>query len=94
MVRWCFRGKEFACQYRRPGFDPWVGKIPWTDPVKSRARQRILLEGDIPSPVDPPSGCRFHTRCPYATERCRNEQPELNEYGPGHFAACHLLENG
>ena len=69
-----------------------LSAVPLPDPVKSRARQRILLEGDIPSPLDPPSGCRFHTRCPYATERCSAEQPKLKEYGPGHFAACHLLE--
>lgn len=71
-----------------------LSAVPLPDPVKSRARQRILLEGDIPSPLDPPKGCRFHTRCPYATERCRSEQPELKEYGTGHFAACHLLEKG
>ena len=71
-----------------------LSAVPLPDPVKSRARQRILLEGDIPSPLDPPSGCRFHTRCPYATARCSAEQPKLKEYGPGHFAACHLLENG
>ncbi len=71
-----------------------LSAVPLPDPVKSRARQRILLEGDIPSPVDPPKGCRFHTRCPYATEKCSTEQPELKEYGPGHFAACHLLEQG
>ena len=71
-----------------------LSAVPLPDPEKSRARQRILLEGDIPSPLDPPSGCRFHTRCPYATERCRAEQPQLKEYGPGHYAACHLLEKG
>ena len=71
-----------------------LSAVPLPDPEKSRARQRILLEGDIPSPLDPPSGCRFHTRCPYATERCRGEQPALKEYSPGHFAACHLLEQG
>ena len=69
-----------------------LSAVPLPDPVKSRARQRILLEGDIPSPINPPSGCRFHTRCPYATERCKQEMPVLREYGPGHFGACHLLE--
>ena len=54
--------------------------------------QRIHLEGDIPSPANPPSGCRFHTRCPYATERCSQEVPAYREYGEGHFAACHLCE--
>ena len=69
-----------------------LSAVPLPDPEKSRARQRILLEGDIPSPINPPSGCRFHTRCPYATDLCRQEMPVLKEYGPGHFGACHLLE--
>ena len=69
-----------------------LSAVPLPDPIKRRARQRILLEGDIPSPINPPSGCRFHTRCPYATERCKQEMPVLREYGPGHFGACHLLE--
>ena len=57
----------------------------------SRQRQRIVLEGDIPSPMHPPKGCRFHTRCPYATDKCKEAVPEFKEHAPGHWAACHLL---
>lgn len=68
-----------------------LSAVPIPDPIKSRARERIILEGDIPSPVNPPSGCRFHTRCPYAMERCKHEVPIFKEVEPEHFAACHLL---
>ena len=54
--------------------------------------KRILLQGDVPSPKNPPSGCRFHTRCPYATERCKQAEPQLQDIGGGHFVACHLME--
>ena len=64
--------------------------IPNPDP--DAKMNRIVLSGDIPSPANPPRGCRFHTRCPYATERCRTEVPAYREYGKGHFAACHLVE--
>ena len=64
--------------------------IPIPDP--DRKMNRIVLEGSIPSPANPPSGCKFHTRCPYATERCKTERPELHEIAPGHFCRCHLME--
>ena len=64
--------------------------VPNPDPTAKT--QRIKLEGDIPSPANPPKGCRFHTRCPYATEICKHVVPEYREYEPGHFTACHLLE--
>jgi oligopeptide transport system ATP-binding protein len=68
-----------------------LSAVPVPDPVKSRSRKRIILEGDIPSPMNPPSGCRFHTRCPYAVARCKEEVPEFRELSPNHFAACHIL---
>ena len=67
-----------------------ISAIPEPDP--ERLHKREVLSGDVPSPVDPPSGCRFHTRCPQATERCRTEEPALRDLGSGHFAACHLLD--
>ncbi|MGA8576481.1 MAG: dipeptide ABC transporter ATP-binding protein [Candidatus Cybelea sp.] len=69
-----------------------LSAIPIPDPAVERRRKRIVLTGDIPSPVNPPSGCRFHTRCPLAFDRCIAEEPPLREYAPGHFAACHWVE--
>jgi len=69
-----------------------LSAVPVPDPEASRQRQRIVLEGDIPSPMNPPSGCRFHTRCPNACARCAQETPRFKEYESGHWAACHLLE--
>jgi oligopeptide transport system ATP-binding protein len=69
-----------------------LSAIPIPDPVLEKKRKRIVLTGDIPSPVNPPAGCRFHTRCPIAFERCSVEEPPLREYSPGHFAACHWVE--
>ncbi|MBQ6611127.1 MAG: ATP-binding cassette domain-containing protein [Oscillospiraceae bacterium] len=76
-----------------PYTESLLSAVPIPDPDVTRGRQRILLEGEIPSPLNPPSGCRFHTRCPHATDRCRQEQPVLKEQSPGHYAACHLLDN-
>ncbi|MGP8101524.1 MAG: ABC transporter ATP-binding protein [Candidatus Cybelea sp.] len=69
-----------------------LSAIPIPDPVVEKRRKRVVLTGDIPSPVNPPPGCRFHTRCPIAFERCSVEEPPLREYAPGHFAACHWVD--
>jgi oligopeptide transport system ATP-binding protein len=68
-----------------------ISAIPIPDPRASRESQRIILEGDVPSPVDPPSGCRFRTRCRYADGICAQEDPVLEEAAPGHFVACHHI---
>ena len=67
-----------------------LGAIPGIDP-RARGEKRPLLQGELPSPIDPPPGCRFHTRCPYATERCRREEPRLRDVG-GRQVACHRWE--
>ncbi|HIU88240.1 MAG TPA: ATP-binding cassette domain-containing protein [Candidatus Avilachnospira avistercoris] len=69
-----------------------LSAIPIPDATVKVKRQ--ILSGDVPSPYDPPSGCHFHTRCPYATERCSTECPKLKDMGDGHFVACHLCEGG
>ena len=64
--------------------------IPEPDPEVAKKRNRIILKGEIPSPVNPPSGCKFRTRCPYAKDVCEKEVPEFKEYGNGHYVACHF----
>ena len=69
-----------------------ISAIPVPDPKTSRTHKRIILEGDVPSPLNPPSGCRFRTRCSYADDLCAMEEPEFREVGSKHFSACHHLD--
>ena len=69
-----------------------LSAVPIPDPKIARSNQRITLSGDIPSPLNAPSGCPFRTRCPYATEQCAKEMPAFNEVRPGHFVACHRVD--
>ena len=66
-----------------------LGAIPIPDPKENRARTRMVVSGEPPNPINPPSGCRFHTRCPLASDICRSVEPQLTEYAGGHLAACH-----
>ncbi|MDK2868626.1 MAG: oligopeptide transport system ATP-binding protein, partial [Clostridiales bacterium] len=69
-----------------------LSAIPIPDPEVTRQKQRIILEGDVPSPINPPSGCRFRTRCIYAMDVCAQIEPEFKEVEPDHFVACHLMD--
>jgi oligopeptide transport system ATP-binding protein len=75
---------------KHPYTQALISAVPVVDPDSKR--QRIILPGDVPSPIHPPPGCPFHPRCPIAEERCRTEIPALREITPGHFAACHLAK--
>ena len=80
--------RELFANPLHPYTESLLDAVPVPDP--RRVRKRRIVRGDVPSPIDRPSGCHFHTRCPYAVERCRREDPALREVAPGHRVACHL----
>ena len=91
MVEMAPREKMFANPLH-PYTQSLMSAIPVPDPTLKRSR--IILQGDVPSPLNPPPGCRFHTRCPLVIDRCKVEEPPFKAYDEGHFAACWLLETG
>src|SRR5262249_24318866 len=82
-------GEELYERPIHPYTEALLSAVPIPDPDLSQQRERIVLQGDVPSPVNPPSGCRFHPRCRYMTDICREVEPPLVDYGKGHLAACH-----
>jgi oligopeptide transport system ATP-binding protein len=81
-------GSKLYSMPMHPYTQALLSAAPIPDPSVEKRRKRIILEGDVPSPLNPPSGCRFHTRCPIVIERCKTEEPPFMDYGGGHFAAC------
>jgi peptide/nickel transport system ATP-binding protein len=80
--------RELFAAPKHPYTEALLSAVPLPEP--GAQRERVILKGDVPSPINPPKGCRFHTRCPYAFDRCRQDEPALRQTEPGHWSACHL----
>ncbi len=86
--------EEIYTRHLHPYTEALLSSVPIPDPEKAKAKEQIVLQGDIPSPIDPPSGCRFRTRCSRACEKCAEAEPELRSVGNDHYVACHLVTVG
>jgi oligopeptide/dipeptide ABC transporter ATP-binding protein len=86
-------GEQLYSKPIHPYTSALMSAIPIPDPHQNRARERTTVTGEPPNPINPPSGCRFHTRCPRATDVCKQVEPQLTEYAGGHLAACHHPQN-